>query len=77
MADPKKTVLFLCVENANRGQMAEAFARTHGSSRKDTEKMPRFCLGPGKGSLHPSSYVARMKAPRARSFHESQGPATD
>ncbi len=26
----KKTVLFVCVENSNRSQMAEAFARIHG-----------------------------------------------
>ena len=27
---PRKRVLFVCVENANRSQMAEAFARIHG-----------------------------------------------
>ena len=27
---PKKRVLFVCVENSNRSQMAEAFARMHG-----------------------------------------------
>ena len=27
---PTKRVLFVCVENANRSQMAEAFARLHG-----------------------------------------------
>jgi arsenate reductase len=26
----KKRVLFVCVENSNRSQMAEAFARIHG-----------------------------------------------
>jgi protein-tyrosine-phosphatase len=26
----KKRVLFVCVENSNRSQMAEAFARMHG-----------------------------------------------
>jgi protein-tyrosine-phosphatase len=29
----KKRVLFVCVENANRSQMAEAFARIHGGNR--------------------------------------------
>jgi protein-tyrosine-phosphatase len=28
----KKRVLFVCVENANRSQMAEAFARIHGGA---------------------------------------------
>ena len=28
-----KTVLFVCVENSNRSQMAEAFARMHGGAR--------------------------------------------
>ncbi|MGI8820623.1 MAG: arsenate reductase ArsC [Chthoniobacterales bacterium] len=27
---PKKRMLFVCVENSNRSQMAEAFARLHG-----------------------------------------------
>jgi protein-tyrosine-phosphatase len=29
----KKRVLFVCVENSNRSQMAEAFARLHGGDR--------------------------------------------
>ena len=29
----KPSVLFVCVENANRSQMAEAFARIHGGDR--------------------------------------------
>src|SRR2546430_14381855 len=28
-----KLVLFVCIENSNRSQMAEAFARIHGGSR--------------------------------------------
>ena len=28
-----KTVLFVCVENSNRSQMAEAFTRMHGGGR--------------------------------------------
>ncbi len=31
--DPIRRVLFVCVENANRSQMAEAFARKHGGDR--------------------------------------------
>ena len=30
---PKKRILFVCVENSNRSQMAEAFARIHGGGR--------------------------------------------
>lgn len=30
MSGEKKSVLFVCVENSNRSQMAEAFARMHG-----------------------------------------------
>jgi arsenate reductase len=29
----KKRVLFVCIENSNRSQMAEAFARMHGGDR--------------------------------------------
>ena len=31
--EKKKRVLFVCVENSNRSQMAEAFARMHGGGR--------------------------------------------
>ena len=30
-----KTVLFVCIENSNRSQMAEAFARIHGEASVD------------------------------------------
>jgi protein-tyrosine-phosphatase len=30
---PLKRILFVCVENANRSQMAQAFARMHGGDR--------------------------------------------
>jgi arsenate reductase len=31
MTEPGKRVLFVCIENSNRSQMAEAFARMHGA----------------------------------------------
>jgi len=31
----KPSVLFVCIENSNRSQMAEAFARIHGGDRVD------------------------------------------
>jgi protein-tyrosine-phosphatase len=33
MNEPRKRVLFVCVENSNRSQMAEAFARLRGGDR--------------------------------------------
>jgi len=30
---PKRRILFVCAENSNRSQMAEAFARRHGGDR--------------------------------------------
>ncbi|HXG12280.1 MAG TPA: arsenate reductase ArsC [Gemmataceae bacterium] len=33
MAEQPKRVLFVCIENSNRSQMAEAFARLHGGER--------------------------------------------
>ena len=33
MKTPIRRVLFVCVENSNRSQMAEAFARLHGAGR--------------------------------------------
>jgi arsenate reductase (thioredoxin) len=33
----RKRVLFVCVENSNRSQMAEAFARIHGGSRIEAQ----------------------------------------
>jgi protein-tyrosine-phosphatase len=33
MTDRPKRLLFVCVENSNRSQMAEAFARLHGDGR--------------------------------------------
>src|SRR5579884_2532097 len=35
MEPDTKRVLFVCVENSNRSQMAEAFARMHGGDRID------------------------------------------
>ena len=33
VAPPPKRVLFVCIENSNRSQIAEAFARIHGGGR--------------------------------------------
>ncbi len=35
MASSRKRILFVCIENSNRSQMAEAFARIYGGGRVD------------------------------------------
>jgi len=38
MNPSRKSVLFVCVENSNRSQMAEAFARMHGGDQVDAAR---------------------------------------
>ncbi len=49
MNEPRKRVLFVCIGNACRSQMAEAFARTYGSD----------VLIPGSAGLYPADFLAR------------------
>src|SRR5262249_31196277 len=52
-----KRVIFVCVENSNRSQMAEAFARIHGAG-----KMEAFSAGSRpSGKINPKA-VEAMKA---------------
>lgn len=49
MVDRKKRVLFVCVENANRSQMAEAFARMQGGDGVEAQSAgsrPSGCINP-------------------------------
>jgi protein-tyrosine-phosphatase len=55
----KKRLLFVCVENANRSQMAEAFARIHGGDAVDA----------GSAGSRPSGQVN----PRAVQFMRELG----
>jgi protein-tyrosine-phosphatase len=49
-----KRFLFVCVENANRSQMAEAFARIHGGARVEA-----FSAGSNpSGRVHPKAIDA-------------------
>ena len=50
----RKRILFVCVENSNRSQMAEAFARIHGA-----EKVEAYSAGsrPG-GQVNPKAIEA-------------------
>ena len=53
---PKCRILFVCIENSNRSQMAEAFARIHGDSVEVYSAGSR----PG-GSVNPRA-IAAMEA---------------
>jgi protein-tyrosine-phosphatase len=51
-----KRVIFVCVENSNRSQMAEAFARIHGAATVDA-----FSAGSRPSGLINAKAVAAMK----------------
>ena len=55
MADKPK-LLFVCVENSNRSQMAEAFARIHGQNRVE----PFSAGSKPSGKINPKA-IAAMK----------------
>jgi nicotinamidase-related amidase len=46
----KKTILFVCVENAARSQMAEAFFRKYATKKQDYETLSAGIWG---GEFHP------------------------
>lgn len=62
-------VLFVCIENSNRSQMAEAFARMHGAG----------VLEPASAGSHPSGHVSPLALSAMRdvgydlSTHVSKG----
>jgi arsenate reductase (thioredoxin) len=63
-----KRVLFVCVENSNRSQMAEAFARMHGGN--DVEV---FSAGSQpSGILNPKAIEAMREAGYDLSAHRSK-----
>ena len=53
---PRRRVVFVCVENSNRSQMAEAFARIHGS-----EQIEACSAGSRPSGKINSKAVAAMK----------------
>jgi arsenate reductase (thioredoxin) len=73
---PKPRVLFACVENANRSQMAEAFARLHGADVLDA-----FSAGSrASGHVNPKAVAAMrekgydLTTHRSKTFDEVPGP---
>jgi protein-tyrosine-phosphatase len=64
-----KTVLFVCVENSNRSQMAEAFARIHGG-----EGVRAFSAGSRpSGRVNPKAVAAMKEVGYDLTTHHSKG----
>lgn len=64
-----KKILFVCVENSNRSQMAEAFARIHGSGKVEA-------LSAGSrpsGRVNPKAIQAMSELGYDLSTHQSKG----
>jgi len=66
---PTKTILFVCVENSNRSQMAEAFARIHGAG-----KVEAFSAGSRpSGKINPKAVAAMKELGYDLTKHASKG----
>jgi protein-tyrosine-phosphatase len=66
---PMKRVLFVCVENSNRSQMAEAFARIHGGGRVEA-----FSAGSRpSGRINPKAVEAMKEVGYDLAAHQSKG----
>ena len=66
-----KKVLFVCVENSNRSQMAQAFARLHGEG-----KIEAFSAGSRpSGKINPKAVTAMQELGYDLSTHSSKGLA--
>jgi protein-tyrosine-phosphatase len=64
-----KTVLFVCVENSNRSQMAEAFARIHGGHRV----VAASAGSRPSGRINPKAIEAMRELGYDLSAHTSKG----
>jgi protein-tyrosine-phosphatase len=66
--EPKR-LLFVCVENSNRSQMAEAFARMHGGARVEA------CSAGSRpsGRINPKAVHARAELGYDLNAHRSEG----
>src|SRR6185295_18869162 len=66
---PVKRVLFVCVENANRSQRAQAFARIHGAG-----KVEAFSAGSRpSGRINPRAVEAMKEVGYDLTTHTSKG----
>ena len=65
----KPRVIFVCVENSNRSQMAEAFARIHGGDRVEA-----FSSGSRpSGRVNPKAVAAMKEVGYDLTAHHSKG----
>lgn len=64
-----KSVLFVCVENSNRSQMAEAFARIHGAGRIDAASAG----SKPSGRVNPKAVEAMRELGYDLTMHASKG----
>ena len=64
-----KTVLFVCVENSNRSQMAEAFARMHGGDRVQATSAGSR----PSGRINPKAIAAMQELGYDLTVHASKG----
>jgi len=64
-----KTVLFVCVENSNRSQMAEAFARMHGEGRIEAASAG----SKPSGKVNPKAVAAMKELGYDLTAHASKG----
>jgi protein-tyrosine-phosphatase len=68
LSDAPKRLLFVCVENSNRSQMAEAFARIHGGKRVEA-----FSAGSRpSGRVNPRAIEAMRERDYDLSAHASK-----
>ncbi|MFZ0063621.1 MAG: arsenate reductase ArsC [Pyrinomonadaceae bacterium] len=68
MSSAKKKLLFVCVENSNRSQMAEAFARIHGS-----ELVEAFSAGSRpSGTINPRAVKSMLELGYDLNTHTSK-----
>ena len=65
---PRKRVLFVCIENSNRSQMAEAFARIHGGT--DVEALSAGSRPSGR--INPKAVKAMAELGYDLSTHASK-----
>ncbi len=67
--NPTKRILFVCVENSNRSQMAEAFARIHGAGRVEAHSAGSR----PSGRVNPKAVEAMKQLGYDLTTHHSKG----